>query len=435
VDNSPLGSPKLGGEGRRVVTTNLAGVMTMDPRIRGALQSLMRERYLAAKNAYRGIPRPRDVPRAHASGLDPDRILIAGTDSATGWGVTSHDLALPGQLARELASVTGRGVDVNLLCDPDGVGIDAVIRLLHDRELREFDAVVVIVGVVDAANLMQESVWAARVGELFDILDAATAPTTPIVIMGIPALSSLSVFDVPRGGTVDASVARLNAATAALCERGSRNHYFELPEIPRDETSAADRYRTAEDYRRLARQLAAFLTPLLQSIGRARNGALAARQEAQGTGRRLDAIHALHILDSAPEERFDLIVRKAQQYFGVKSAAFTLIDEDRQWNKSTVGFDDDEIPLADSFCATTIRAARPFVVMDSLVDRRAPSGTPFRFYAGYPVESPDGVRIGALCVFDPEPHEVTDFDVAVLRYLAMLVQDELAQPLAAIRAN
>ncbi len=417
------------------MTTNLAGVMTMDSRLRGALHSLMRERYLAAKNAYRGIPRPRDVPRAHASGLDPDRILIAGTDSATGWGVTRHDLALPGQLARELGSMTNRGVDVNLLCDPAGVGIEAVIRLLRNRDLREFDAVIVIVGVVDAANLMSESNWGSRVVALLEILDAATAPSTPIVIMGIPALSSLSVFDVPPGGTIDTSVARLNAVTAALCDGHARGHFFAFPHIAPDEASAPGRYRTAEDYRRLARAQARFLAPLLHGVDRGRNAARAAREEAQSVARRLESIHGLHILDTAPEERFDLIVRRAQQYFGVKSAAFTLIDEDRQWNKSTVGFDESEIPLADSFCATTIRAARPFVVMDSLLDHRAPAGTPFRFYAGYPVESPDGSRIGALCVFDPEPHEVTDFDVTVLRDLALLVQDELAEPQSAVWAG
>ncbi len=45
-----------------------------------------------------------------------------------------------------------------------------------------------------------------------------------------------------------------------------------------------------------------------------------------------------------------------------------------------------------------------------------------RFYAGYPIESPDGHRIGALCVMDPQPQRFTDQDSALLRQIAHQVQ-------------
>ena len=47
------------------------------------------------------------------------------------------------------------------------------------------------------------------------------------------------------------------------------------------------------------------------------------------------------------------------------------------------------------------------------------------FYAGYPIESPDGYRIGSLCVMDSEPRDASQVDPAPLRELAMLAQKEL----------
>jgi hypothetical protein len=50
-----------------------------------------------------------------------------------------------------------------------------------------------------------------------------------------------------------------------------------------------------------------------------------------------------------------------------------------------------------------------------------------RFYAGYPVEAPDGTRIGALCVFGRSPRDPaeSESELDVLRELALLAQREL----------
>jgi hypothetical protein len=52
---------------------------------------------------------------------------------------------------------------------------------------------------------------------------------------------------------------------------------------------------------------------------------------------RLAAVHRLGLLDTAPEERFDRVVRLAQRLFDVQIVAVNLIDEDRQFSKSQVG--------------------------------------------------------------------------------------------------
>jgi signal transduction histidine kinase len=54
-----------------------------------------------------------------------------------------------------------------------------------------------------------------------------------------------------------------------------------------------------------------------------------------------------------------------------------------------------------------------------------------RFYAGAPLCTYDGVKIGTLCAVDPDPHEVTESQTRILEDLARVVIDELELRLAA----
>ena len=50
-----------------------------------------------------------------------------------------------------------------------------------------------------------------------------------------------------------------------------------------------------------------------------------------------------------------------------------------------------------------------------------------RFYAGCPLSSADGHRVGTLCVMDRRPREIDEKGSRVLRDLAAIVQGELAR--------
>ena len=52
---------------------------------------------------------------------------------------------------------------------------------------------------------------------------------------------------------------------------------------------------------------------------------------------RLAALHALGILDTPAEERFDRLTRLAAALFDVPIALVSLVDRDRQWFKSRHG--------------------------------------------------------------------------------------------------
>ncbi len=83
-----------------------------------------------------------------------------------------------------------------------------------------------------------------------------------------------------------------------------------------------------------------------------------------------------------------------------------------------------------SFCGHAILQEGPFIVNDARLDERfhdnpLVTGEPFiRFYAGYPVRLPDGAVVGTLCLIDSTPREFSDEDVATLKDLAFIVEDE-----------
>jgi GAF domain-containing protein len=145
---------------------------------------------------------------------------------------------------------------------------------------------------------------------------------------------------------------------------------------------------------------------------------------------RLAALHELLILDTPPEERFDRVIRFAAEEFDMPMAVMSLVDDERNWFKSVVGLDVCEVPRDIAFCSYAILQAEPLVVEDASLDPRfsdnplVTGGPGLRFYAGVQLAS-RGQRIGTLCVLDVVPRRFDATDVAILRSLRTLVQDEL----------
>ncbi len=146
---------------------------------------------------------------------------------------------------------------------------------------------------------------------------------------------------------------------------------------------------------------------------------------------RLAAVHELGLLDTPPEERFDRVVRLAQQLFGVPTAYVSLVDRDRLFYKAKVGLDLLEAPRDTSFCRLTIEDGGTLVVEDASADPRFTTNPwvvddpGLRFYAGHPLAA-GGHRVGTLCLVDNRAREFGPADRALLRDLAAWVEEELA---------
>jgi diguanylate cyclase (GGDEF)-like protein/PAS domain S-box-containing protein len=154
---------------------------------------------------------------------------------------------------------------------------------------------------------------------------------------------------------------------------------------------------------------------------------------------RLRALRATQLLDTDPEELFDRITRVAASALGVPISLVSLVDNDRQWFKSSCGLAARETSRDSSFCAHAILSDDVFVVQDAAADPRFAAnplvlGEPrIRFYAGVPLHA-GGQRIGSLCVIDTVPRLLPHKDLQVLRQLARTVEDLIALRSAAAQA-
>lgn len=133
------------------------------------------------------------------------------------------------------------------------------------------------------------------------------------------------------------------------------------------------------------------------------------------------------ILDTANEPVFDELVKSAARTFTAPIALISLIDEHRQWFKARHGLRPEQTARTISFCIHAIEGSDVFVVPDATRDERF-AGNPLvvgapniRFYAGAPLSTPSGQRIGTLCVIDTSPR--AEFSPAARRILQRMARE------------
>jgi signal transduction histidine kinase/DNA-binding response OmpR family regulator len=147
---------------------------------------------------------------------------------------------------------------------------------------------------------------------------------------------------------------------------------------------------------------------------------------------RLAELHLLQVLDTPAEARFDRITELAQRLFHVPIVFVSLVDANRQWFKSRQGCDARETSREISFCGHAILQENVFLVPNALEDERFCDnplvvGEPFiRFYAGFPLSGPTGMRIGTLCIIDQVPRQLDQSQLLNLRDIGHWVETELA---------
>ncbi|MEU4695196.1 ATP-binding protein [Actinoplanes sp. NPDC023714] len=143
---------------------------------------------------------------------------------------------------------------------------------------------------------------------------------------------------------------------------------------------------------------------------------------------RLAALHEYQLLDAPADDELEAVVRVAAAVAGVPTATLNLIDEHRQCQLTTVGFDGGDSARTDSMCAIRFEKGEFMYTPDASRDpiyRDNPWVTGVyagvRLYGSAPLVTPDGYALGSLCVFDDRPGTLDDFQIARLKDLAGVV--------------
>lgn len=370
------------------------------------------------QSELRYVPRPGSSAQVHSAGRAPDRVLLIGNGMAVGWGVISHDVGLGGALARALTASTGRAVDIDIIADPD-MGVASAIRIIRRAKPQRYDGVVATIGVNAALDLTGRSRWQGDLTQLLSVLAEDLRPGTPFFLVGIQPIRSIPVYDDSFGGLVNVHAVRLNGVSERVCSANPRAHFVPITSPP---PSAPPRFRDGSAYQHWAQEIAAIVAPQLDQVQHL--------VPAEYTTSSRDAVSEFAAADPELRAQFDSIVKQALSTLGGTGAAFAVIEDDGIVFKARAGTVPEHVEFGGSFTASVIAARGALIVSDAATDERFRSNPnvvgdiAIRHFAGFPVESANGERVGVICVFGPrpKPHDSELVEV-VLRQLALHIQE------------
>ncbi len=140
-------------------------------------------------------------------------------------------------------------------------------------------------------------------------------------------------------------------------------------------------------------------------------------------------------------EQLDRIAELAASLFDAPMGLVTLVDQCYQWHEGRAGTDMEKLDATHSFCIHAIETSATTVVPDLRADDRFAENAyvqdepHHRFYAGAPIESADGHRLGTVCVLDQTPREPDDSQTRQLENLADLAMEMLEKREASIERD
>jgi two-component system NtrC family sensor kinase len=142
---------------------------------------------------------------------------------------------------------------------------------------------------------------------------------------------------------------------------------------------------------------------------------------------RLPKLYDYKILDTETESDYNDIVQVAVTVANMPIAFISFLDQDRNWFKAKLGFDLNQTSREHSFCKNLLTEKKPFIINNLLQDSRFATnpmvvgGPKLRFYAGFPLTTPDGYVLGGLCVLDYIPNQLSPEQTKSLECLARQV--------------
>lgn len=152
---------------------------------------------------------------------------------------------------------------------------------------------------------------------------------------------------------------------------------------------------------------------------------------------RLHALAPYRVLGTSPDAVFDEVVRFTAKLFNVPIALVSLVDEGSVWFKANFGLAGAErVERNESVCSVAILQDDTTVYEDlrrtpcQLTDPSVAKALNMQFYAGHPLRNQEGYQIGALCIIDRKPRQLSAAEITRLQKLAAVVMKMLDLRLA-----
>ena len=154
---------------------------------------------------------------------------------------------------------------------------------------------------------------------------------------------------------------------------------------------------------------------------------------------RVKALKRYKILDTPPEGAFDNVARLATQIFKVPISLVSLVDSEQVYFKANVGMG--KVRTMDrglSVCSLAVMQEGVTVFENAkeepclLANPNVAGEFGLNFYAGAPITTFDGFRIGTLCIIDKTSRVFDENSRKIMESLAKIVMDEIELRLAAI---
>jgi diguanylate cyclase (GGDEF)-like protein len=147
---------------------------------------------------------------------------------------------------------------------------------------------------------------------------------------------------------------------------------------------------------------------------------------------RRDALDRYAVLHGAAAVGLDRAARLARFISRSRFAAVNILDDRLQYPVAAVGgFPLGAEPVQDSMCIRVVEAGTQIYTPDATADARFQDNPfttgpePIRFYSASPLRVDTGAVVGTLCVFDTEPLELDDEQLALLEDVAAQVAQHL----------
>jgi hypothetical protein len=372
--------------------------------------------------------RPDPVGTIRRSGVDPYRILLFGSGVLRGVGLRDHDLGLPGRIADELATRRPRGVSIDVVVEPHPTS-PAALAGLGGMRLRRYDAVIVVLGEHESGPTV-EARWRGALVGLAKLLTTETSVPAGLFIYDSTRASS-PTLTMQTGAREAAAAGRRLAVVEEVCGLSRRIRFGEVPPA----VLAADPVRGFTDgtYRDWASWMTDRLEPALTISDHAveDDSPRRFRDRVQVEPLRQRAVASLRLRFGDRDEDLDREVRQAKLMYRASMAALTIVDGPTVWTRATTEAQVRVVDRAAAFCDLGVRTDGLLLINDTWVDPQTRDNPllrdqeGIRFYAGYPVRTWDGYRVGMVCVLGETPRSLAARDLEGLRDVAARVERTL----------